>query len=49
MFPHIDFAMRCPLLQLSISPLQLVSGGTTLPCWSTREALGQEKQKSYII
>ena len=46
MFPHNDFAMRCPLLQLSISPLQLVSGGTTLPRWSTREAPGQEKQKS---
>lgn len=38
MFLHIDFAMQCPLLQLS--------GGTTLPCWSTREALGQGKQKS---
>ena len=28
--------MRCPLLQLSISPLLLVSGGTTLPCWCTK-------------
>ena len=36
MFVHINSAMRCPLLQLSISPLLLVSGGTTLPCWSTK-------------
>ena len=36
MFVHINSAMRCPLLQLSISPLLLVSGGTTLPCWCTK-------------